>query len=77
MGLKMSLNIEQAAWYIERDGARRVRTESDGTDIYQGDLGSSGSYTFRVGPEDQSELNRRRDRVYGLLRDRARKDALR
>ncbi len=64
--MKLSLNVEQAAWYVERDGATLDHAESDGTLVYSGRV-AGGTYTFRVRPDAIDEFNAYRDQVYRRL----------
>lgn len=72
----MDCNIEQAAWYIERDGAAFVRCEERvgkyGLQMhyrYEG-RAAGGTYGFWVPASLMADLEQRRDRIATARRAR-------
>lgn len=71
--MRLDLNIEQAAWYIERDGARFVRAEERegryGHQLhyrYEG-AAAGGTYGFWIPASLMPELEERRNAVAARL----------
>lgn len=64
----MRVDVLGLAWWVERDGWKRTRTLTDGTDVYSS---RDGRTTVQVPPDLQPDLDAARDRVYTQMRDRS------